>query len=240
MLERNGRGAIFREAMAMARQSLLLPRMATELRQIAPAPHLTVFVHGYMASGGVFAPMAAYLASRGAAPRQLHFTYAPLGSIARLAERLGRLIRDAQPAGGPVHVVAHSLGGLVARYYLQVMGGRIDRLVCLATPHRGTRRATPWTSLPLAREIVPGSETLRLLEVGQHRLANTRICSIVAEGDALVTPVESAALEGHEVVRLPGVGHQGLLFDARAWSHVERVLRVSCATPDDVADTVAA
>ena len=46
-----------------------------------------------------------------------------------------------------VHIVAHSMGGLVARYYVQRLGGheRVHTLVTLGTPQRGTRwaRALP-------------------------------------------------------------------------------------------------
>jgi triacylglycerol esterase/lipase EstA (alpha/beta hydrolase family) len=214
---------VLREAVALARQSILIPKGASGLRETGPAPHLTVFVHGYMASGGVFTPLARYLADIGVAPRQLHFSYKPLGSVAGHALRLAAMIRDAQPEGA-VDIVGHSMGGLLARYYRQILGRRLDRLVCLATPHRGTRVAAGFGALPLARELAPGSETLRLLETTRGGLAGVRVCSVVAESDAMVTPLDNAALEGHEAVRLHGVGHQGILFDRGAWSHVRRVL----------------
>lgn len=234
---------MLREAVALARHGLLLPRVRPTLRRIAPAEHLTVFIHGYMASAGVFHPLADHLARRGLATWQLHFNYMPTGSVAQLARRLDALVRAVHPRG-PVSIVGHSLGGLVARYYRQVLGRRVDRMVCLATPHRGTTRAQRWASLPLAREIAPGSATLQLLDATADRLHGTRVCSIVAESDTLVTPVDSAVLDGHEVVRLPGVAHLSILFDEKAWWHVARVLaeptssvdgseRGSCATGTD-------
>ena len=50
------------------------------------------------------------------------------------------------------------------------------------------------------------------------------MCSLVAGLDHMVWPIESAALAGHEVVTLEGVGHQSLLFDEAAWVQVARVL----------------
>src|SRR5579884_2661582 len=122
---------MLREVAALARQGWLLPRVGDALREHGPAEHLVVFVHGYFASGGVFGPLAERLAERGVAPRQLHFSYVPAGRVARHAEALGRAIERAQQGRprGSVCVVAHSLGGLIARYYAQVLGGRLDALV---------------------------------------------------------------------------------------------------------------
>lgn len=213
-----------REAWAYARQGLLIARPLHEYQLHAPSRALTVFVHGYFAGGGVFDPMSRWLASEGIATRQLHFTYGLVGSVRALAERMARRIEAVGDRGGPVHFVGHSLGGVIGRYYAQMLGGRIDRMVCLATPHRGTLRAQPWTAIPLAREIAPGSETLACLDATRGRLRSVRLCSILAGDDAMILPSDSAALEGHEVVRLRGVGHQSLLFDRAAWGHVARVL----------------
>jgi triacylglycerol lipase len=42
-----------------------------------------------------------------------------------------------------IHVIGHSMGGLVARYYVQRLGGdaHVHTLVTLGTPHGGTRTA---------------------------------------------------------------------------------------------------
>ena len=215
---------ILREALALAQMGLLMPRTSHALRETAPSQQLTVFIHGYMATGGVFGPMADRLAQSGVATKQLHFTYVPWGSIAEHAARLEQLVRDAH-GDGPVHIVGHSLGGLIGRYYCQVMHRPVSRLVCLATPHKGTLRAQRWSALPLAREIAPGSSTLRLLDETAGNLRGVRVCSIVAAGDTTVTPVDSAVLEGHCVVRLANVGHQSILFDDEARMHVGQWLR---------------
>ncbi|MBI5494266.1 MAG: FHA domain-containing protein [Deltaproteobacteria bacterium] len=60
------------------------------------------------------------------------------------ARHLGNLITEweelPEKAQGKFIVIAHSAGGLVARYYVERMGGRhhIDRLVQLGVPNRGT------------------------------------------------------------------------------------------------------
>lgn len=44
---------------------------------------------------------------------------------------------------GPLTVIGHSKGGLIARYYVSRLGGdaRVRNLVTLGTPHNGTRLA---------------------------------------------------------------------------------------------------
>lgn len=62
----------------------------------------------------------------------------------RMAERLSTLILALRKRrgknGGKIYIVAHSAGGLVARYYVQLLGGwhYCDALITLATPHQGT------------------------------------------------------------------------------------------------------
>jgi pimeloyl-ACP methyl ester carboxylesterase len=56
------------------------------------------------------------------------------------ARQLKRFIDESFPdPARKVDIVAHSMGGLVARIYIQELGGdkRVDRLVMMGTPHRG-------------------------------------------------------------------------------------------------------
>lgn len=223
----------FREMSAVARQGALLTRTLENV-VVPPVPEtnvssmkgpLVVFVHGYFAHGGVMLPLAEHLEREGIAPRQAHLSYGLAGTVASLARRLDALVRAQNPNDDPVYIVGHSMGGLVARYYAQVLLRPLARLVCLATPHRGTTRAGYFTALPLAGELAPGSETLALLERTRDRLSDTRVLSIVAGRDTMVVPTQNAALDGHEVVELEELGHQGILFDRGAWAHVERFVR---------------
>lgn len=63
---------------------------------------------------------------------------APVAGIARRAEELMTQL-DAYPPGR-VHLVAHSMGGLDARYAITHLGAasRVASLVTIGTPHRGT------------------------------------------------------------------------------------------------------
>ena len=56
-----------------------------------------------------------------------------------------------------IHVVGHSMGGLIARYYVTRLGGdeRVHTLVTLGTPHHGTYLAYAWNSR-LMQQLRPG------------------------------------------------------------------------------------
>ena len=215
---------------AVARQGWLIPQPSRTLKQHGDARHLVVFVHGIFASSGVFRPMAYALAREGLAPRQVHFDYTPVGSIERHARRLVQVIEDAR-VPGPVIVVAHSLGGLIARYAVQHLGLRIDALVTMGTPHLGTSIARPWP-WRLARELSPGSVAVASLGATLHRLQRTAVTSVIADQDLLVD-AESAALPGSRVVRIPGVGHHGVLYDPLAWDAVRDAIRGVVEPPLD-------
>lgn len=221
---------VLREMAAVARQGWLIPQPSRTLKQHGDARHLVVFVHGIFASSGVFRPMAFALAREGLAPRQVHFDYTPVGSIERHARRLATVIADAR-VPGPVIVVGHSLGGLIARHAVQHMGLHVDALVTMGTPHLGTSLARPWP-WRLARELSPGSVAIDSLAATFHRLHRTAVTSVVAEQDLLVD-AESASLPGSRLVSVPGVGHHGVLYDPLAWDAVRDAIRTLIEPPAD-------
>lgn len=182
-------------------------------------PHYVVYVHGYLAAGPVFEPLADHVAATlGAQPIDL--TYLPLHSFFAVSQSVGSVI-DALPADARVSLVGHSLGGLVARWYVEELGGasRVDRLVTLATPHGGTPRAriAPGS---LGAALRPGSEIIRQLA----RPTSVRMVSMAGAADRVV-PVSSArAVEGATFRVFPGLGHNQLLYARRVHDAVADAL----------------
>ena len=80
-------------------------------------------------------------------------------NIPRAALRLGEAIEQLSAATGyeRIHVIGHSLGGLIARYFVQRLGGdsQVHTLVTLGTPHQGTQLAWAAPLLPLVRQLTP-------------------------------------------------------------------------------------
>lgn len=78
----------------------------------------------------------------------------PTAGVARRAEQLCELVRSLPE--GPVHLIAHSMGGLDARFAISRLGlaSRVLTLTTLGTPHRGSSFAD-WASGRLVRLVGP-------------------------------------------------------------------------------------
>ena len=123
-----------------------------------------------------------------------------------------------------IHVIGHSLGGLVARYYVQCLGGdvRVDGLVTLGTPHGGTawsRFAPRW--LPpgsIIAQLRPDSPVLVELEQPAPT-CQTSILAVYSDLDQLVVPARAGRCEHPDLnvmnVMVRGIGHMSLPVDPR-------------------------
>lgn len=109
-----------------------------------------------------------------------------------------------------VAVVAHSMGGLIAKQYLQKFGGhrRIAKLITLGTPFGGTRVAYVGAHTRAARQMLPGSSFLSELSKDTRYL--DRILSIRASRDHVIKPKTSPRLEGARNVEVSVAGHTTL------------------------------
>ncbi|HSL42363.1 MAG TPA: alpha/beta fold hydrolase [Anaerolineales bacterium] len=82
------------------------------------------------------------------------FAYDWRQDVRKTARQLAQYI-DALPVKPPVKIIAHSLGTLVSRYYIERCGGknRVDRLILMGGPHLGTPNAV--SSLLFGPEVLP-------------------------------------------------------------------------------------
>lgn len=189
-----------------------------------------VLVHGIGDNRAAFAVLRRALQRRGYG-RVTTVNYPPLTTDVRAAaQRLGRHIERVcdQTDYETVNVIGHSLGGIIARYYLQRCGGdrRVDTLVTLGTPHRGTllARALPF---PVTRQVRPGCSIIS--ELAAPTRCRSRIISVWSDRDEIVVPARSGRLEHPDLdvtnVAVHGVGHLALLVDRRAIAACVNALR---------------
>ncbi|MFF8804256.1 esterase/lipase family protein [Streptomyces omiyaensis] len=184
---------------------------------MAGAGRPVVLLHGFADNHSVFLLLRRALARHGRAHVEA-LDYSPLTwDLRTAAEALGRRIeRIADRTGrAEVDLVGHSLGGLVARYYVQRLGGdaRVRTLVTLGTPHAGTTVARLADAHPLVRQMRPGSEVLRELAAPAPG-CRTRFVSFWSDLDQIMVPVETARLDHPDLlvhdVRVSGIGHLAL------------------------------
>jgi pimeloyl-ACP methyl ester carboxylesterase len=189
-----------------------------------------LFVHGHGGAGGAFTLLERALRARGH-HRFAAWDYRASGSAFALAEQLARFARER--VGGPVHVVGHSLGGILARVWLQELGGREQArsLVTLSTPHRGLRPLPGARVLPVVREITAGSPLLERLDGGAHTLSSLRCLAVVSSRDHFVYAPDDAGFAAARLVHVHHAGHVGLLYSRRVHQLVAEHLAADPVEP---------
>jgi len=168
-------------------------------------PTPVVFVHGILGHRSNFAVLRGFLARRGVR-NFASFSYAPRVDYQRLVPRLGRLI-DAVciETGAPrVDVVGHSLGGLVARYLVEVGdGSRVGRLVTLGSPYYSEQRPARELAIFAAHDALvppPHAPCRRVMVVNDcghlNLLRHPAVLHAVARYLRTAQPVEGMAARG--------------------------------------------
>lgn len=134
---------------------------------------------------------------------------------ARVKERV-ELLRAI--TGAPrVHVVGHSLGGLVIRWFVQELGGSamVDTAITVASPHQGTLAALGAALFGrTAKQLLPGSQVIqRLNSAPLHKAApGVRWIAFYSNLDLLVQPGSSGKLDGAVNVLVKDHGHLSILL----------------------------
>lgn len=212
------------ETLAFAASGLLMPFGASSSQWRSPRrreQRTVVLIHGYLSNRSAMFPLAGYLRLRGF-DQVLTFNYRSSAGVERAARELREFLRR-QVRGGRIDLVCHSLGGLVARAYVQELGGarRVDRCITLGTPHSGTYNSY-WLTSRVGSELRPDSLLLARLRRSRAAAARVRFTSIVAGADNLVIPRVFAKHE--RVVHVPDLGHVAMLFSPTVLSHVADAL----------------
>jgi triacylglycerol lipase len=217
-----------REAYALAKQSTLFYRDVLEVVPRAlPGEDVVVLVHGLFQTAGVLRPVREQIA-RETRAETASFSYATGPGVVRIAERLAELMREL-PNGIRIHLVGHSVGGLVVRWYVQELARdeRVVQTISLGSPFSGTRHARYFPT-QVGRDIVPGSRMLARLAAGARAGERVPHLSITATDDSVVP--SGARLAAGETLSIDDCGHNGLIYHrAVAREIVRRVRTIQAA-----------
>jgi pimeloyl-ACP methyl ester carboxylesterase len=177
-----------------------------------------ILLHGYFHNRSGFLVMRRALRRNGF--RHVYtMNYNVIGhEVEELASQLSGYVENILNRTGAtrVHLVGHSLGGLVARTYVQEFGGdkRVHTCITMGTPHAGTYAA--WAGRgKAARQLRPRSNLLERLD-SHARESDVRFISYYSNLDPLVVPASSAkcatpALRAQNVL-VKDHGHMSLLL----------------------------
>jgi triacylglycerol lipase len=180
-----------------------------------------LLVHGLVDNRSIFALLRRHLRRRGFG-RVWTMNYKIWTTDLRDAARQLAASVDAiceQTGYERIHVIGHSMGGLVARYYVQRLGGdaHVHTLVTLGTPHQGTRAARLFPR-GVCQQLTPGSDVVK--ELTEPAIGcQTRFVSFWSDNDALISPKQAAILDHPDLsarnILVQGVGHMSLPIDRR-------------------------
>lgn len=138
------------------------------------------------------------------------------------------------PEMGPLSIIGHSKGGLIASYYVKRLGGdrRVANIVTLGTPHNGS----PTAYLGIAAyglisrsiwQLTPMSPFIRHLKVGAFP-RNVKVTSVYSKADR-VNPFPTCILEECEGenlhnIEVAEVVHREFLTSRAVYQVVRREL----------------
>ena len=124
-----------------------------------------------------------------------------------------------------VHLVGHSMGGIIARNYVQLRGGedKVASLICLGSPHRGSKLAS-FSMAPLGKLLIPGSDFLHRLNAAPAPQA-LKTVNIYTRKDNMVLPNSHCRLDWAEEIELDDMGHTSLIYRQPAIAAVAAALK---------------
>jgi triacylglycerol esterase/lipase EstA (alpha/beta hydrolase family) len=218
---------------SMLQSSWIMPRASAWRRLYSDASVPPVLLlHGYGCNSGYWAQLARLLDAA-------HISYAALdlepmgGDIDGYVPLVESAAEELLAASGAdqLAIVAHSMGGLVARAWMRAHGrARVARIVTLGTPHHGTglaSRAPGVNARQMRRSAgaeAGAGEWLQALDGSEDMQARALITSIYSHHDNIVAPQTSGHLPGARNIEFGGVGHVALGSNRRVLAQVMREL----------------
>lgn len=188
-----------------------------------------LMIHGYFQNASNYWLMKTRLRRDGWS-HLYTLTLSPLwSSIIVLSQQVKTKIDEIMDKTGAkrVDIVAHSMGGLVSRYYIKKLMGdkNVSRLITLASPLAGTYTAYLGIGT-CAREMCPGSKFLKELDFRPEEFPQLSQTAIYSDLDELIIPYRSAATGKKEIdIFLPYIGHSALVYSPRAYQKVRERLK---------------
>ncbi|MET1256123.1 alpha/beta fold hydrolase [Aliikangiella maris] len=182
-----------------------------------------VLVHGIFNRGAIFFWLKKYLKQAGfncfsPSLRPCDGRY----GIDYTAEQLADKIQSFVPGDEKFCLIGFSMGAVVARYYLQNLGGyhRVTHFFSIAGPHHGSY----WAYLPYpskgVRQLRPGSDFLSQLAANQSILKKVKVYSYWTPFDLSILPSNSSIWSIANNQKVNAWSHFSIIFNRAVKQHI--------------------
>ena len=192
-----------------------------------------VFVHGFVCNRGFWNPWMKRLRASGVPFVAVNLE--PLfDSISRYAETIDVAVRRVEAATGrPPIIVAHSMGGLAVRAWLDQFDAdlRVCRVITVATPHAGTWLARYGRTVN-SRQMALNSPWLLALAAQSPARRHALFTCFYGNCDNIVFPASTGTLPGADNQHIAATAHVHMAFQAAVFSEVSRWLVSPNVSPE--------
>jgi triacylglycerol lipase len=117
------------------------------------------------------------------------------------------------------------MGGLICRYYVQLLGGRlrVDRLITISSPNHGTLLAF-LNSRVGCKEMRPGSAFLQKLNHNCSALRDLNVTSFWTPLDLIILPAKSSRLTWGINRKIPVLAHPLMILQRKPLDEIAKAL----------------
>jgi pimeloyl-ACP methyl ester carboxylesterase len=162
-------------------------------------------IHGYLAPRAIMWPIARHLRKSGY-PTTTFGYQSHRGDLLDHARAFAAVINE--HTSGEIGILAHSMGGLIARAALPLLNRKPDRLLFISTPHRGCAITRQLRRTAVARWMSPA---VKRTAFGLDTPLQSASCGVIVGSKDRLVRAEEAAITGVPSLSLP-FGHNELLL----------------------------
>lgn len=180
-----------------------------------------VLIHGFVCNRGFWTPWLRRLRTAGHpfVAVNLEPVFGDIESYMPIVDDAVRRVEAA--TGRPPVLVCHSMGGLVARAWLDAMAGcdeRVAHVVTIGSPHNGTWLGR-FSQAPNGRQMRLACDWLSRLFASETPARRARFTCWYSNADNIVFPASTAMLEGADNRFAAGRAHVEMAFDPAVVEH---------------------
>jgi len=178
-----------------------------------------LLIHGFMGIGSDWSVIQPELQKAGYRVFTIDLGV-PVCSIDNYAKQVREKVEKIFQLAGKreINLIGHSMGGVVARQYRYkyAQNANVLKIITLASPLNGTKRAYLAPCIPAVREMLPNSKMLKFQREEARKDNITDHYHLGVKDDVVVLPYTSAykgEAKKRHIFELQNVGHTALVFE---------------------------